>query len=183
MGLGDLLTGKTKTYKKDPLADDINAAGKLGLGQMTSAANELNDKIYGNPEDYVQNQIGLENKMLRTSTADTDRSLSKIIAQRGMGNSSIGLGQQVNQQKQLSDQIAMNNASSGSRLKDLLNDQMQTGNTLFGVKASQGPVQMQDIKQKQGGIMPLVGAGVGAYLGGAKGAQVGMGLGQYMTSM
>lgn len=182
MGLGDLLGGKTKTYKKDPLADDINAAGKLGIGQMTSATNELNDKVYGNAENFIDSQIGLENKMLRGSTADANRSLSKMIAQRGMGNSSIGMGEQINQERQLSDKIAMNTASSGSRLKDLLNEKLTGGSSLWNVKASQGPVQMQDIKQKQGGLMPLIGAGVGGYLGGASGAQVGMGLGQYLSA-
>lgn len=182
MGLGDLLGGKAKTYKADALAKDINAAGKLGINSMTNTFNQLNDKIYNNPENFVENQIGIENKMLRGSSEDASRGLKSMIAARGMGNSSVGIGEQLRLDKTLNDRIALNNASSGSRLKDLLAEKMNLGQTMFGVKTSQGPIQMQDIKQKQGGLAPLVGAGLGAYFGGAQGAQVGMGLGQYMAS-
>lgn len=182
MSLGDLFGGKTKTYKADPLANDINSAGKLGLSQMTSGLNDLNKNFYENPQGHIQSQIGLENKMLRASSGDSSKRLSQLISQRGMGSSSIGLGEQINQEQSLNDRIALNNASGSSRLKDLLNEKMNSGTNLWNVKASQGPVQMQDIKQKQGGIAPLLGAGVGAAFGGPAGAQVGMGLGQYLTA-
>lgn len=182
MSLGSLLGGKAKTYKADPLAKDINAAGKLGLSGMTNAYNELNDKVYANPDAFVNSQIDLENNALRASGQDASRGLAKMIASRGMQNSSIGIGQQIGLDKQLSDRMALNKASSSSRLKDLLGEKMNVSNQMFGIKTSQGPIQMQDIKQKQGGLAPLIGAGVGAYFGGAGGAQVGSGLGQYLSA-
>lgn len=187
MSLGSLLGGKTKKYKADPLAKDINAAGKFGINQMTDTANQLNKEFYDNPSGYIDGQIGLENKMLRGSANDSSRRLGEIIAQRGMGTSSIGIGEQINQEKNLNDAIALNNASGASRLKDLLGEKMNLGQSMWNVKASQGPVQMQSIKQREGGLAPLIGGLAGAYMGAKSGnmtggAQVGMGLGQYLTA-
>lgn len=182
MGLGDLLGGKEKTIKKDPLADDINSSGKQGLSMLKSGAAGLNKFFYSNPQDSVNAQIDSENKMLRSSSQDAIRKTRDMVAQRGMGNSSIGLGEEINQGRVLSDKLALNKATGLDRIRSLLNEQMNTGSQLFNVKSSQGPIQMQDVKYKTGGIAPLLGAGVGGYLGGASGAQVGMGLGQYLAS-
>lgn len=176
--LDSLLKGSKKTYKADPLAGDINAAGKSGLSMLNSGAQELNDNIYNNGQNFVDNQISVENKMLRSASDDALRRTRQLIAQRGMGNSSLGLGQEINQARSLSDRLAMNNASGMDRLKGLYEDKMNTGAKLFAVKQSQGPIQMQKIKTREGGLATLTGAAVGGYFGGAQGAQAGAGLGQ-----
>ncbi len=176
MGLGDLLKGKEKKIKADPLAGDINAAGKSGLAMMNSAGQSLNN-FYDNPSSYIDSQIGLENNAIRSAAIDAQRRTNQLLANRGMQNSSVGLGTEVNQARQTNEKLALNNATGMERLKGLLNEKMQTGNQLFGVKASQGPVQMTDVKYRTGGIAGLVGAAAGGYLGGAEGAKVGMSLG------
>jgi hypothetical protein len=175
-GLGSLLGGGTKTYKADPLAGDINAAAKTGIGYMDSGASRLNNIFNQDPTQLVNNQIGMENKMLRGSTGDAERKTSSMLASRGLSNSSIGLGQVLNLHKGLNDKLALNNASAMSRIRDtdLQNSQglMQTGQNLFNIKQAQGPIQMQDVKTNNGGLMeimgalaPGIGAGVGSYLG------------------
>lgn len=177
MGLGDLLGGKKTTIKADPLAKDINALGKQGIGYMSSAANNLNEKIYNQGDNYVENQIALENNAIRGAAQDAQRRTKQLIAQRGMGMSSIGLGTEVNQAKQLNEKLALNKASGMERLRGLYGDQINMGNQLFGVKSSQGPIQMTNTTYRTGGIAGLIGAGVGAYYGGAGGAQAGMAAG------
>lgn len=181
--LSDILGGKEKKIKADSLAGDINRAGKSGLGMMQTGADALNAKVYNNPENYVDNQIATENKLLRSASDDAARRTRQLIAQRGMGSSSIGLGQEVNQARSLSDRLALNNASGMDRLKGLYQEKMNTGAQLFGVKQSQGPIQMQTVKYRSGGLGGLIGAGIGGALGGAPGAQVGAGVGQSLGQM
>lgn len=166
--LNDIVNGKEKKIKADRLAGDINAAGKAGLGLMNTAGAGLN-KLYANPENLVDNQIDLENKFLRTASDDAARRTRELITRRGMGNSSIGLGQEVNSARNLSEKLAMNNASGMDRLKGVLGDQMNAGAQLFGVKSSQGPVQMTDTKYRTGGYGQLLSAGIqaaGTYMAG-----------------
>lgn len=174
----DLLKGKEKTYKADPLAKGINGAANDGLNIMSAGANSLNNQFYKEPNKYIDNQIGMENRLLRNASDDASRRTRQLISQRGMQNSSIGLGQEVNQNRTLSDKLALNNASGMERLRGLLNDQMKTGSQLMAPKLGQGPMQMNDIKQRSGGLASLAGAAAGAYVGGPAGAQIGAGLGQ-----
>jgi hypothetical protein len=183
MGLSDLLKGKEKTYHKDPLANDINAAGKQGLGYLKQGGENLSAVYNEDPSGVVNSQIAQENRMMRGAAQDAINRTRQLVAQRGMSNSSIGLGQEVNQQRQLSNQLGMNQASGIQRLRDMKieNGQglMNTGTGLFQTKIQGNQnLQMQDIKRRQGGLAPLVGAAIGGYLGGPGGAQVGMGAGQ-----
>lgn len=178
--LNDFLKGKEKTIKADPLAGDINSAAKSGITGMQDAYKGLSENVYGNPQETITSQIGMENKLMRSAADDAVRRTRQLVSQRGLSGSSIGLGQEVNQAKQLNDKLSMNNASYRSRLGDLYKDQMATGQGLFNLKtaAAQSGLQMQNTKYRSGGLAPLVGAGVGAYFGGAQGAQAGAGIGQ-----
>ena len=174
----DFLKGKEKKIKADPLAGQINQVGASGLSMLQSGANNLN-KLYGNPDGFVNNQIDLENRAIRNASTDAARRTRELIAQRGMGSSSIGLGQEANMNRDLNEKLALNNASGLERLKGLYGEQMQTGQGLFNTKLQGNQnLQMQDVKYRTGGLAPLIGAGIGGYFGGAAGAQVGSGLGQ-----
>jgi hypothetical protein len=188
-------SGESKTYKADPLAGDINNAAKTGLGYLTSGADKLKGVYDQDPSELVNTQIGTENKMIRGAANDALRRTQSLIAQRGMGNSSIGLGQQVNQAKQVNTQLGLNSASGIQRLRDmqLQNGQgiMNLGNSLYAPKAGANAagIQMQDIKgPRSGGYGQLAMAGLGAAIGGyagggqgaAQGAQIGSSLGGSM---
>jgi len=171
-GLGRIFNGKEQKYKADASAGGINDLGSQGINQINAGASELN-KLYNNPNETVNNQIGIENKLMRGASEDATRRTRDLIAQRGMGGSSIGLGQEVNQNKMLSDKLAMNNASGMERLKALSQERINLGNTLLAPKLSQGPIQMTDIKKRRGGLTgegglldtaaPFAGAAATAY--------------------
>lgn len=169
----DLINGKQKTQKADPLAGDINNVGKSGLNDIRSGADRLRGVYSQDPSNVVNSQIGIENKLLRGAADDASRRTRELIAQRGLGNSSIGLGEQVQQERQLNDKLALNTASGVERLRNmqLENAQglMQAGQGQFNIKQSQGPIQMQDLNYRTGGYGQLIGAlsqGAGAYFGG-----------------
>lgn len=165
--ISDVVFGKEKKYKADALAGDINASAKTGFGYLNAGGAQLNKVYSQDPTDVITAQVGMENKMMRGATDDAVRRTRQLITQRGLGSSSIGLGQEINQAKQLNDKLAMNNASGISRLRDMSieNGQglMNAGNAMAAPKMSQG-VQMQDQKQRTGGYGELI---VGAAKAGA----------------
>lgn len=164
--LNDIVNGSEKKIKADPLAKDINANAKTGMGYLTSGADKLNSVYSQDPAQLVNNQIGMENKMMRGATDDAARRTRALLAQRGLGSSSIGIGQEVQANKQLNDKLAMNNASGIARLRDAqienAQGQMTAGQGLFALKQAQGPVQMTDTKYRTGGYGQLIGAGLQA---------------------
>lgn len=170
--LNDIVNGKEKKIKADPLAGDINSAAKSGIGYLTSGASKLNDVYNQDPNQYINNQISMENKLIRGASDDAAKRTAALMAQRGMGSSSIGLGQEVNAAKQLNDKIAMNNASGIDRLRGLqienAQGQINAGNSLFNLKQAQGPVQMTDTTYRTGGYGQLIGGALSA--GGTLGA-------------
>jgi hypothetical protein len=165
--ISDTLLGKEKKIKADPLAGDVNNAAKTGLQYLTAGGTKLNDVYNQDPNTLINSQIGIENKMIRGAANDALRKTQSLIAARGMGNSSIGLGQQVNQAKQMNTQLGLNNASGIQRLRDMQIENAQglvnTGNSLYAPKAGQGPMQMTDEKYRTGGYGQLIAAGAQAY--------------------
>lgn len=163
--LSDVVNGKEKTIKADTLAAPMNAAGQQGIGYLQGGGTKLNDIYNQDPTKLVNSQIGMENKLMRGATDDAVRRTRALVAQRGMSGSSIGLGTEVNQAKQLNDKLAMNNASGIARIREagIQNGQglMNAGNGLLAPKLSQG-VQMQNQTYRTGGFGQLIGAGVGA---------------------
>lgn len=172
--LSDVTNGKEKTVKKDALAGEINAAGATGLGTLRDGAARATSIYSQDPTQIVRNQIGMENKVARTAADDATRRTRELIAQRGMGTSSIGLGAQVNERKSLMDRIGMNNAGYAGRLRDMqlqnAEGLMETGNNLYGLKAQQG-IQMTSQKYRTGGYANLIAPALQGFMSGVgKGA-------------
>lgn len=171
--INDTLNGKEKKIKADALAPMINESGKQGLSSLMSGGAKLNEVYNQDPTQVVNTQIGIENKLARGAADDATRRTHDLVAQRGIGGSSIGLGQEVNQQKTFMDKLALNRASGFSRLRDMQIENGQglvnTGNALFAPKSSQGPIQMTDTKYRTGGYGQLIAqgaqAGATAYAG------------------
>lgn len=121
----------------------------------------------------------------RASADDARRRLQSLVARRGLQGSSIGLGQEVGLQRSSAQRIAALQASTPER--ERAERQAQTGRLLAAGGSPQrfrGPQFLGPKKtQRTGGLAPLIGAGVGAYFGGAAGAQVGAGVGQASGSV
>lgn len=184
MGLDSLLKGKKKTYKKDKLAGTINQAGAEGLSNLRTGAQDLSSVYSESPDqlnERISGQIGRENNALLSGVNDAMKLSDRLTAQRGMGSSSIGLGNLINQRRQYSQAVGLNNASLLDRIRSArienAQGKMGIGQNLFAIKQGAGPIQMNTIKKREGGLGGLVGAGLGAAMGGAKGAEIGMQLG------
>lgn len=159
MSIADILTGKEKKIKADPLAGDINAAGKSGLAMINGAGNGFN-RFYENANSYVENQIDMENDNYRKASAISQQANSQLVNNRGMGMSSLGLSSEINQQRDLNEKLALNKASGMERLKGVYNEKLQTGQNLFNLKAAQGPIQMTTTKYRTGGLQNLIGPAI-----------------------
>lgn len=178
MGLFD---GNRKKVKADALATDINAAGKQGIDYLRGGASAANAVYDEDPTATVNSQIGAENQMARAAADDAIRRTQSLIAQRGLSNSSIGLGAEMGQRKSLMDTISRNNASGISRLRDMRLQnalgKMNVGNNLYQIKANPGQIQMNSYSYRTGGIGKLAGTLAGAGIGGAVGGPAGAGIG------
>lgn len=170
----DTLMGKEKKIKADPLAGGINAAATSGLAGLQAGANNLNSIYSQDPSQVVDSQIANENRFARVAADDATRRTRDLIAQRGLGSSSIGLGQEVNTQQSMMDKMSANSASGIARLRDMKIEngmgQINASNALLAPKLAQGPVQMQDQKYRTGGYGELLvqGAGIAAKAYGGK---------------
>lgn len=168
----DLVSGKEKKIRADPLAGDVNETGKSGLASLRAGADRLNSVYSQDPTQVVGSQIAQENRFLRSAADDATNRTRQLIAQRGIGNSSIGLGQEVNTRQNLMDRLSQNSASGISRLRDMQIEngqgQLAAGSALFAPKAAQGPMQMSDTKYRTGGYGELIVAGGKAYASGGK---------------
>jgi hypothetical protein len=120
--------GKKEVIKNDPFATKLN---KLADGGYATAKSGIRDqqKFYNNTtaEDYGRNQIALENKLTQNASEDAARKTRELIAARGLGNTSIGLGLENNAAKTLSDKMAMNNATLNDRMMNFTNNKIQAG--------------------------------------------------------
>jgi hypothetical protein len=169
--ISDVVHGKEKTIQADPLAGAINSAGRSGLSYLQSGGTRLNQIYKQSPTQLVKTQIGLENAVARDAAEDATRRTRSLIAQRGMGNSSIGLGQEVNQKRSLMERLGLNNASEVGRIRDAsienAQGQMSAGQALLAPKfnAASSGLQMTPTTYRTGGYGQLLMEGGKAYAG------------------
>lgn len=176
LGGEDLLFGKYRGA--DPEAADIKRMKLRGLKAQSKVLGELEkgDKTAGKRAGA---QLRRETRALRGAAGDAQRRIQELVARRGIQGSSIGLAQEVGQQRKLAEQLGGLQASLPERIEALkqrnLQQRLAAGGQLAG---SAGAVPIRFRGGREGGIAPLLGAGIGAYAGGAGGAQAGMGIGQ-----
>jgi Fe-S cluster assembly iron-binding protein IscA len=142
--------GKKTVIKNDPFAGKLN---KLADGGYATAKSGIRDQqqFYNNTtaDDYANNQIGLENKLATTASEDAQRRTRDLMAARGLGNTSIGLGVENNGFKALADKVAMNNATANDKKLDFIGNKIQAGFSPINMRvAAGGPIQMRDISMR-----------------------------------
>lgn len=188
LGLGsaeDLLLGK-----KDPGTPDevIDLASKQGRELQEGALGKFGDVLNQDTSQLARNQTALLEKQAVAGSQDQERLARQMVAQRGLGSSSVGLNAILNQRAGVTDKLGAIRAN-----QPMLQNQMQQQNLGFATQGinsilgEQGQSKVlklgQASKGRQGGLMPLIGGAAGAYFGGPAGAQVGMGLGQAATQL
>jgi len=215
-GLGELLFGKsgeTKGGVSDKLAKRREEAEVPGLVLQRGASQEAERRFKGfDPTAIGREQIAREQEIARgrfagqeraaqIGTQDAIRSLRDIIAQRGLGRSSIGLGQEAALRQQLGERQALIRQQAGQaqreiglslpeRIRQLQQQRIQEG---IGIgRQVRGTFSGVPVQQTQGspGLAPLIGTGLGAYFGSAAGpkgalagAQIGAGAGQSLSGL
>lgn len=177
--------------KKDPgygpgrisLDPEVEAARNRNLAYQKTAMERLAGATAGSPEAEAEAQASREIASEKATTEDASKRLQQLIAQRGIGGTSMGLTSQVAQEKSAQDRIAEIKASIPERIRalKLQNAQLLLGasNQSLATPGIQGEAFAGQEASRKGGLLPLAGMAAGAYFGGAQGAQVGMGAGQY----
>jgi len=169
-GLSDILLGRQSKEEKAgyiPLDKlQVQALGKYGellnkdTNQLASAAIERNDAG------------------IRAAGDDATRQAQALVAQRGLGSSSVGLNAILNQKRDMGEKLAANRAGLPQLQYDMgLNNLNSATNGLQNIFGSRLYKNGTPTGPRQGGLLPLIGAGVGAAYGGPQGAAAGYGLG------
>lgn len=142
--------------------------------QQEEAFNRLKGIYSEDPTAAVNASAAREQNMAAGGIQDSKRRIRELIAQRGMGRSSIGQAQEGAAERLGQERIQNIKLSIPERIR-----QLKEGNARKLFNASRG-VQYHEDNKVVGGILPMVGAGVGAYYGkGDPGAmKMGAGMGQ-----
>lgn len=178
--------------KKDPGTPDevIDLGDPTGRAFQNQAIGKFGGMIEQDFGQMAENQsVNLENQA-RAGANDQEIGARQMVAQRGLGGTSLGLSAILNQKAGLSDQIGAIRAN-----KPMLENQMTRENLQLAsgginqILNEQGQSKVlklgQASKGRQGGLLPLIGAAAGAYATGGSptGAQMGMQLGQAGTQL
>lgn len=181
-GLSNLLLGKkAKDIKPDDIANQIRATQTKGINELNAA---LDNK---NSEQIVKEQVTREKAGVLTAAQDARRNAQRMMAQRGLQNSSLGL----NQERSITQDTTKALGTIDARIPGAVRDQqLKDAHTRIGVgNINQNGINFHTIEgQRSGGLLgiasalaPVAGTVAGAYFGGpagaAMGSQVGSGIG------
>jgi hypothetical protein len=166
-----LLLGKKNKGVKDSYAplDPI----------QVKALGKFNKMLDINSDQEAKNQITANERQIMAGAADAERFAKDTVAQRGLGGSAAGLSSIINTRRNLGRDISANRAMLPG-----LKNQLSTQNLLNATQGIQSIFNNRIFKQgtpgggRQGGLLPLLTAGIGGMMGGAGGAQAGLGIGQ-----
>jgi hypothetical protein len=181
----DLFLGKKDPGTPDKIVDPADPTARWHQGKALDSYGQMLNKDMG---QMSRTQTAQMENQARAGADDQERIARQMVAQRGLGNSSVGLNAVLNQKAGLSEKLGDIRAN-----QPLLEHQMNQQNLQFasgGINSilnEQGQSKVfqqgQASQGRQGGLMPLLGAGAGAYLGGAQGAKVGLAMGQAATQI
>lgn len=175
-GLGKLIFGK-----KDPgIADrfiPLDPIQEKALGQYGNMLNTNTDGLAGK-------MIADQERMIRTGAQDAVRKTNQLMAQRGLKNSSLGLGAITGITRDMGDKIGEVRSRLPGLQYDLKTQNLNNAtNGLQNILNSRTFIQGTPGGQRTGGLAPLIGAGIGGAYGGAGGAQAGLGIGKVLTQL
>lgn len=196
-GLKDVLLGKKQGgFSPDEIAGQIRGAQAQGIASAQKGLGELNkqldqpvDKLI---ESEVRGKIATEQKGIASAAADARRNAQRLMAQRGLQGSSLGLSQDRSITQQAGEQAAQsatraNDIPAMIREAQLRNAQlrMSSGQGLFGGLGGTAGIRFQGQEgSRSGGVLgiasslaPIAGTIMGGMAGGPMGMQAGSQLG------
>lgn len=193
-GLGGITKSVGSAFNKDLMFGKEEKAGMIGQDQeLLKRRNKglhRQDVLYRqinrlNKEspDFLRGQVAREQEAIGASAEDAKRRMQQMMAQRGLGNSSIGLGQTLNIDREAARKKALIGASLGERERNLrlqgIQNLMSANSPMLGLN----PGGMYNPGGRKGGLAGIAGAAIGGSMGGVGGAQLGAGIGQGLSSV
>lgn len=156
-GASDLLLGKKQPNVKDHYMP-LDPLQKKALNKYGSYLDKDTDQI-------AEHTLGLQENLARTNAGDLERKATGLVAQRGLGNSSVGLNAIINSTRGLNDKI-MEIRSSAPGLKHSMDlDNLNAASSGIGnILNNRTFVQGTPSAGRQGGLAaPLIGAAATYY--------------------
>lgn len=174
--------------KKDEGIADKTIGLDASLAKVTEQGRGLQGQALTQYGDMLKSSVGGQmaamERQARAGVEDQTRQAQKMVAQRGLGGSSLGLNTILNQSKGLSDQLGAIRGSEQQLKQQNLQNATGGINSILGAQGAQTAfVQGTPGGGRKGGLAPLLGMAAGAAIGGPAGAQIGQGVGQAMTQM
>jgi len=205
---GALLLGKDTLFgKKDPGTPDSYLELDPSLRKVTEEGRGLQSDILGISKDEIGrikgmntdamalNDLARQKKGISSMFEDQTRKAQELVAQRGLGNSSVGINAILGADRERAKSLNAANASlpmlkeqyAGNRLSKLFGLSQNT-NSILGTPGVQRTfVQGQASRGRMGGLFNIAstlgGAAIGGYVGGPQGAMAGMQAGQGIGNM
>lgn len=187
-GVGSLVTGgnglgilNSFMGKKDKGASSgylpLHAVQEKALGKYSDLLDVNTDKI-------ADTSIANQERQIRTNLADSERKAKELVAQRGLGRSSVGLNAILGASKDMGNQIGQVRSSLPALQYDMRTANLGNASQGIGnILNSRAYIQGNPGAGRAGGLLPLLGLGAGAMAGGAPGAMVGASAGSMMNQM
>jgi hypothetical protein len=189
---GAFKSPKDIELKAHPIAKDIFATQKEAMKGQREALARANALTRGGAaRDFAQRITTQKLRNLTGQGEDARRRLQESIARRGLGSSSLGLGQERGLEQSLSRQRGDIIAQMPLLSERERERRMRAFSDLAGdiVRSQNLPVRLQDTTLPGGvspalsGLLGLGGALVGGKLGGSQGAGVGAGVGKGLAGL
>lgn len=175
-GMGDLLMGKKDKGTPDSYVP-LDATQVRALGKYNNLLEQDTDAM-------AKNMVTRQEGQVRAGAADAERKAKELVAQRGLGNSSVGLNAILGANRDTGEKLNAVRAQLPQMQYDLKTRNLDTATGgIQNILTNRIFKQGREGGGRTGGLMPLLGAGIGGALGGPAGAQVGMSAGQYATQM
>lgn len=197
LGLGDVLRGEKDPGTPDKWLDldpSLRRNVEAGRTQQLEGINIYGDelkRLKGVDPGKLANIVQAKReKQLIGEGADQQRRAQQLIAQRGLGRSSVGLNAMLNADRKTQEKIGASRAEA-PMLKEKIAQQrlgsiqQATGGinqALQAQGAQRDFVQGQTGGTRSGGLLGLAGGAIGAMKGGPQGAYAGQQLGQGLAN-
>lgn len=147
----DMFLGKkAKDIRPDAIANEIRSTQSMGLKELNNALNDSSG------ENTVRLQNAQQTKGILSSAQDARRNAQKLMAQRGLSGSSLGLSSQRSIDQQAGNDLASVQAQLPGQIRDQKLADAQTRIQAGGI--NQNGMNFNTIQgQRSGGVLGIAG--------------------------
>ena len=176
--------------KEDPGTPNqvIDLASPQGRALQGQALDQYGQFLGQDTGQMAAAQSAAQESQARQNVADQQMKAKELVAQRGLGGTSMGLNAILGQNQGLQNQLGAIRAQAPGLAQQMKQQNLNfaTGgiNQILGEQGSSKILSTGQASQgRQGGLAPLVGGALGAVYGGPTGAMAGMQAGNLLTKV